>query len=247
MRSDAAALVLAAVLPASAVAAQEPGHHEPDFGIGVGAHGRFGFPFGSADRDIAAIAGGGGAVIAIDEHLSWGELFHPGWGAEVELDLFAGLSRDSVFGPDASFRYGAFVSIGLDHFEGDREGDDLGNTVDADDLDTATLLVGGKLVTSVGDGQRVDGRIGLGAVHYAEVDATFAGPGVAPFEAELLEETWTLAFELRGHWGIELGPFSVVLGLGFRTLLPPHDGDGADLSAGPLFTLDLDVGAELTF
>jgi hypothetical protein len=240
---------LTLVLLASAASAQEVriGGPEPDLGLGAAARGRFSIPFGSADSDVGFVAGGGGALVVIDQHLSWADLFRPGWGAEVELDLFVGSSDESVFGPDASYRFGLFVSIGADHFEGDRERDDLGNTVELDDLDTATILVGPKLVTSVGDGSRVDGRFGLGAVRYSAVDAEVSGPSVTPFRAELLEETWTLALELRGHWGVELGPFSLVLGLGFRMQAPPHEGRSADFSPGLFFTFDGDVGVELAF
>lgn len=242
---------LAVVLLASAASAQEvrlgPPGPEPEFLPGVAVHGRFAFPFGSADREITAVAGGGGAVVVVDEHLSWADLFRPGWGAEVELDLFTGRSGDSVFGPEASFRYGAFAALGLDHFEGDGAGDGSGSFMEVDDLDLGTLIVGGKVVTSLGDGQRVDGRIGLGVAHFSEVDAVFSGPGVPALRTEFLEETWTLACEVRGHWGVEFGPVALVLGLGFRAIVPPNEGSGVDLSAGAFFTLDVEVGIELGF
>lgn len=250
MRLSAAAAGLAFALFAPAVSAQEVpprGRHEPEFGLGVAVHGRFSVPFGSADRDIAVAAGGGGAVVAIDEHLSWADLFDPGWGAEAEFDLFIGSSGESLFGPDASFRFGVYLAVGLDHFGGRRAGDDLGNTIDADGLDMATVLVGGKLVSSIGDGSRVDGRFGLGAVRYSAVDAVVSGPATPAFEAELLEETWTLAAELRGHWGVELGPVSLVLGLGFRAQVPPREGASAGFSPGPFFTFDGDLGLEIAF
>ena len=86
-------LTLLLLASAQEVTLGPPGH-EPELRPGVAFHVRFVFPFGSADRDIAAVAGGGGAVVVVDEHLSWSDLFHPGWGAEVELDLVAGRSRD---------------------------------------------------------------------------------------------------------------------------------------------------------
>jgi hypothetical protein len=240
---------LTLVLLASAASAQEVriGGPERDLGLGVAAHGRLAIPFGPADGDVRFVAGGGGAVVVIDEHLSWAELFRPGWGGEVELDLFLGSSRDSVFGPEASFRYGVYAALGVDHFEGDRESDGLGNSIETDDLDMATAIVGGKLVSSLGDGSRVDGRFGLGVVRYSDVDATFSGSGLGPVETEFLDETWTLVGECRFHWGVEIGPLSLVLGLGFRAQLPPGEGASVDLSGGPFFTFDGDVGLELAF
>ncbi len=243
---------LAFLLAASAASAQElgpgpRGHERVEFLPGLALHGRFIVPFGSADREISAIAGGGGAVVVVDEHLSWADLFRPGWGAELELDLFTGRSRDSVFGPEASFRYGAFAAAGLERYEGDRAGDGAGAAMDLEDLDLATFTLGGKIATSLGDGQRVEGRVGLGVVHTSEVDAVFSGGGAPAFRTEFLRDTWAPAIEFRGHWGVEFGPLALVLGLGFRAAVPPGEGDAVDLSPGAFFTFDVDVGIELGF
>src|SRR5262249_14336748 len=61
---------------------------EADFGISAAAHLRFVVPFGSADRETAFISGPGGAVVGIDQHLSWLDLFDPGWGGDLEVDIW---------------------------------------------------------------------------------------------------------------------------------------------------------------
>jgi hypothetical protein len=46
---------------------------------------------------------------------------------------------------------------------------------------------------------------------------------------------------------MEAGPFAIVLGLGCRAMVPPHEGSAMDLSPGAFFTFDLDLGVELAF
>ncbi len=219
------------------------GGQEPDFGLNAAFHLRYGIPFGAADRDVAGISGPGGTVIVVDQNLSWADLFDDGWSAELEVDVFMGTLREHGH----VFRYGGYVSFAASHFEGDGVTDDQGRKMRPGDLDMEVFLVGGKIVQPTGENTFIDGRFGVGAVHYAAVSAVFSAPLVPAFETEFLEETWTFAFEVRGHGGLKLGPLSLVIGLGLSGMLPPDEGDGVDMSSGLLWVFDVDFGAELGF
>lgn len=219
------------------------GGQEPDFGLNAAFHLRYGIPFGAADRDVAGVAGPSGTVIIVDQNISWADLFDDGWSAELEVDVFVGNLREHGH----VFRYGGYFSFAVSHYEGDGLSDDQGRKMRTGDLDMEVFLVGGKVVQPTGENTFIDGRMGVGAVHYSAVSAVFSAPLVTAFETELFEETWTFAFEFRGHGGLKLGPLSLVIGLGLSGLLPPSEGDGADLSSGLLWVFDVDVGAELGF
>ncbi len=237
---------LEAIPPGEDPMRQEPLPHrgpQRDFGLNAAVHLRYSLPFGSADREIAAISGPGGTIVVIDQDLSWADLFDSGWGAEVEFDVFLGSMQEQGH----KFRYGGFVALGVEHYEGDSVTDDFGRTLRPGDLDVTTYLIGGKVVQPMGKTTFLDGRFSVGAVHYSSVPATFSVPGVATFEGEFLEETWTLAFDLRGHGGVRLGPLALVAGLGLHIMLPPSEGDSVDLSGGAFFAFDLEIGAELGF
>jgi hypothetical protein len=222
-----------------------PQNREPDyeFGLTAGVHGRFSLPFGAADRDITGYAGGGGAVIVVDQNISWNQLFRAGWGAEAEIDIMVGSTRQRGH----EFRYGAYIVLEEDHYDGDSVTDDFGGKMKVDDLSMNTFIVGGKVVQPFGDQFFTSGRLGVGAVHYSQVEATFSGPLVAPFTGEFIRDTWTFAFEVKGYAGLKLGPVNLVAGMGLRILLPPSEGDAVSLSSGLFYTFDLEVGAEIGF
>lgn len=219
----------------------------PEFGFNAALRGRWSLPFGAAHRDVAAIEGPGGAVVFLDQHASWNDLFHDGWGADLEVAVYFREDAQGGYGRGQSMRYGAFLSYSSDHYEGDSESDDFGTKMDVEDLNLTTLLVGGKVEAMTGKQTFVDGRLGLGVVHYSSVEATFSGPLVPAFRTELFEDSYTFAFDVRGHGGIALGPLNLVAGFGFRWLWPPSEGTNIDLDSGGFMTFDLEVGVELGF
>ena len=89
--------------------------------------------------------------------------------------------------------------------------------------------------------------MGMGTVHYSQVDAEFTSLGFNTFRGEFIEDTWTFAFELRGSAGIKLGPLMLSAGMGTRILAPPREAGFIDLSSGAFWTFDLDIGAALGF
>jgi hypothetical protein len=215
---------------------------ESDFGLRAGIHGRWSAPFGSAGRDISGFSSPGGTVIVVDQHISWGDFFSPGWGWDLELDIMIGKQRDM----GNAFRYGFYIAVLEDQYAGRKVSDDLGASINAGDMSMASLLVGGKVV-NVGKGWEADGRMGIGAVHYSEVSGIFNAPAVTQFNALLFEDTWTFAMELRGHGALTLGPVALQLGMGFRLMAPPNAGSLINLNSGLMFTFDLEIGLEIGF
>ena len=236
-------LTIALVLAQQPAPAPAQAGREPEFGLSAGAKVRWSTPFGLADGDISWISGPGGTVVFIDDTVAWSDLFDSGWGAEIEIALMMGRTREFQGG----MRYGGYLALGIDHYEGDSVSGDFGGKIRPDDLDMSTFIVGGKGVHTLSETAVAGGRFGIGAVHYASVDATFSGPLVAGVRDEFLEDTWTFASEFRGHAGVKLGPLSLTAGLGLRILAPPREGDRLDMDSGAFWTFDLDLGAELGF
>lgn len=214
----------------------------PDFGLSAGAKARWSTPFGFADGEIGWISGPGGTVVFVDDTISWSDLFHSGWGGEIEIAVTPGASR----GHPESLRTGFYLALEIDHFEGDSVSSGS-SQVRPGDLDMATLIVGGKGTHRLSEGTVASGRVGIGAVHYSAVEATYTGPLVPAVTGEFLEDTWTFAFETRGGVGVKLGVVVLSVGLGMRILGPPREGDGLDMDSGAFWTFDLDFGAELGF
>jgi len=221
---------------------------DTDLIVNAAIHGHYSMPFGSADRDSVAYNNpAGGVTVLIDQHVSWNDLFHPGWGFDLEFDLMFGDASKQGRMRTPGFDYGGFVAYMSDTYGGSSVSDDFNARVKANNLDVTTILVGGKVIQSFQDGFFADGRFGIGAVHYGSVQAEFSGPAIPTFRDELLEETWTFAVDLRGHGGIRLGPLGLTIGMGFRFMVPPNEGSRVNLDSGPFWTWDLDLGAELGF
>lgn len=218
-----------------------------DFGLNAAAHVRFSIPFGAANRDVSGISTPTGALLVIDNHLSWNELFSSGWGGDLELDIMLGSDRRGGNRQEGGMRYGIYFTMMVDEFNGSSAHDDFGNFVSPDNMTVNAYLLGGKVMQSFGKGFFAEGRMGLGAVHWSSVPATFGGPLTPDFQGELFRESWTFGMEIRGGGGIKLGPLGLTLGLGFRWFFPPSEGSVATLNSGPMWTFDIDLGAEIGF
>ena len=219
------------------------GSDDRDFGLNAGAHARYSFPFGYADREVYGYTGPWGTYVLVESDVSWADLFDPGWAIEFEVDLFMRTERSM----GGVMRYGGYAAFSAAHYEGETIADDYGMSFRTGDLEMATLIVGGKVVQPFSPNAFVDGRFGMGVVHYSSVTGYFQPLIGSPLETEFLEETWTLAWEVRGHGGLKLGPVGFVAGLGLGFMIPPSDGDFIDLSGGLLWTFDIDFGVEVGF
>jgi hypothetical protein len=222
-----------------------PGRRDADDDLGLAAsvRGRYTIPFGYADGDFYFYAGGGGAAVYVDSYVSWADIFDPGWGAELEIEVFLGSERK--YGRFT--RFGFYLTAETDHFYGDTLTGPLNTRVAVGDMDMTSFIVGATVQHPVSDQMVSGGRAGIGAVHYTQVDADFSGNGFTPFTGEFLEETWTFAFEARVYGGVKLGPLMLSAGIGTRIYAPPHDGDVVNLSSGAFWTFDIDLAATLGF
>jgi hypothetical protein len=226
---------------------------EPKYGLGVELQGRWSLPLGSASRDVAAVSNpGGGIALVYSSHLDWSDLFSSGWGTSltVEVTVVRAGTTDGGYGRARNnFSFGTYVSLMQDHLSGDRVSDDSGTSLTADDMTMESYIVGGTVYQNMGNSVYTEGRLGIGAVHYSQVNGTFRYPFPInqTFEGTLFEDTWTLTLEVRGAIGYRLGPLGLSLGTGFRMMMPPKSGDAIDLNSGVLLAWDIDLGVELGF
>lgn len=219
------------------------GNDDDDLGIAGTIRGRYSIPFGYADGDFYFYAGGGGAVVSVDSYVSWSDVFDPGWGAELEIEVFLGSERK--YGHTT--RFGFYLAAETDHYYGDTLTGPLNARVNVGDMDMTSFIVGGTVQHPVSEQFVSGGRAGIGAVHYTQVDATFSGNGFTTFDGEFLEETWTFAFEARVYGGLKMGPLVLSAGMGTRIYASPHDGDLVNLDSGAFWTFDLELAATLGF
>jgi len=140
-------------------------------------------------------------LVVINSYTSWNDFFHPGWGYDLELDIFFG-NRGPGPHREPGFNYGATVLLGMEEFGGNTVHGVAGNSISVENLTMGSLLVGGKVLQTLGGGFYADGHVGLGVVHYSSVQGTFDGPGFTQFKDTVFEDTWTFASELKGHAAI---------------------------------------------
>lgn len=216
------AILLAAMLQAE----YQPGEvRRPYVETSVSFMGRFGVP--------------GGGDVTVDG-LTYGDLFDHGWGASVEGDLLYD------FHPDLWL--GGYVSLGFDTFDGDREADSFGDTMEPDRMDIYSLIVGGRAVQYFGEVAFWEGRIGLGVAHYGDVDARFVLGGV-PSDAELFEASTRAIFDMGARLGFGTPRVTGDFGFGLRIAGAPRRGDGVTSFVDPesLGIFYLEAGVTLRF
>jgi hypothetical protein len=209
--------------------------------LNFGAHARFTVPFGAADRSYATYYGG---YYVVDHYLSWADFFNPGWGFEVEADVF--LSDKPGRRRSPGFNYGIALLAQTDQYYGTKSSDGHGDTLSMGDMTTGTLQIGGRMMQVLSDEFFYGGLIAIGAVHYSAVEGTFTGP-FTTFQDKILRDTWTFASTFRADGGYRLGPVALVAGLGFRIMAPPSEGPHMALNSGAFWTFDIDVGVEIGF
>lgn len=211
--------------------------------VDAALHGRFSLPFGFAERNVISYGGG---FYVIESDLSWSELFDPGWGATLTIDISKRMTRSGSMGP-AGFEVGGYISFQQTNYGGNTVDDQFGNRLQSGDLNTNAWMIGVKMSQPLQGQFYADGRFGLGAVHYAEVEGTFDPTFGPAFRDVLFKDTWTFAMELLGHAGVRFGPLGVTIGLGFNMWMPPSDGNNLTLDSGPMWNFFLELGVELGF
>ena len=201
---------------------------DPDFGRlipRISLYGRLSFPSGSLSQ---------GDVWYSDN-------FDDGWGLGVELDLLQGVA------PGA--RIGGYVAASWDSFDGDRFTDDFGTSVDPDQMDIETFLLGVKSIYEPGPGMQVEGRIGAGVAHYEDVDADVTDFGFDLGHIPFFDESWEFCFELGGRFAYGSPAIKFGLGLSFRIQGGPDEADESEflLDTEELWLFTLDAGVTIKF
>jgi hypothetical protein len=214
----------------------------------VGAVGRGLFPVTSMDRDLGLVPPGAAFPFGdLRGTFGWSDFFKVGVGGSLEFDL---LWEDPAI-PDA-WVMGVYGTIGVDSFLGQKATDDRGASIDPENLQVFSLLVGPKVVKHFGGGFFVDGRLGMGMVHYSGVDAdvhifSVFPPSSMDYRGEFLASTATFGMELGFRGGLRSGSMSFVVGAACRVLAGAERGDNVQLSPNTLLAVGLDLGIELGF
>ena len=157
--------------------------------------------------------------------------------------------------PRVSFTWGVAVLFDYASYDGKRDVDAVGDSLEPDEMTIFRLLVGMHARAAFGRFFYVAGQFGVGPAFISKVDATLDLPSVPqpPIEFELYEQTTTFGFELSVRTGVkfDVGPglaLGVFLFGGLGVTGAPEDGDlDADaesmLSAFGGLGLSLDFGA----
>ena len=217
------------------------------FRVNGGAFGRASFPVGNVeDVDVT----NAGDVIFLGEKLRYVDLFDPGLGLSLELDVaLGGGSRPGAPLHARTPLFGAYGALQLDRFDGDGDRDRNGNTIRPDDLRLTSAVGGLKVAGTVHERHFGELRLGAGATRYEEVEARFTSTSGVTVEGELFAASTAFLLEFRLRYGYRLGPLAFVVGMGIRANLGPEEGDGAgrSIEPGPLWLPELELGLQLGF
>lgn len=176
------------------------------------------------------IRGGDG----IDGGPEWSELFEFAAGGGVEWSFLSGA-------PDE--QYGYYVSFTGDIFQGDTTALDSTTDIEPDDMFVGGVLIGMKAASLMPSGFVWEGRIGVGAAAFDDVDATTID-GSVETDIELYKRSIAFVGEASVRAGFASSTFAFLLGLSGRYLGPPEEGDDA-LGADPEGMLSVSFEAAL--
>lgn len=217
------------------------------FRVDGGAFGRVSFPIGNVeDVDVT----NAGEVIFLGEKLRYIDLFDPGVGLSLELDVM--LSAPARPGAPLHTRpplFGVYGALQLDRFGGDGDRDRNGNTIRPDDLRLLSGVAGVKIAGTVHEQHFGELRFGLGAARYEDVEARFTNTFGTTTRGELFDASTALLMEFRLRYGYRVGPVAFLFGLGLRVNLGPDEGGsaGRSIEPGPLWLPEFELGLQLGF
>ena len=197
--------------------------HPPETSISFGLRGRVTFMDGFVADD-----------------LSFSDLFDPGWGLRAESSFLWTL------GP--GWQVGPLLNLGWDRYDGNRDTDIFGDSLEPEDLDAFTALVGVRSVYRDPWGFRMEGYASMGAIYWSDVDATFVLSGVTETGVRFFDAITRFAFEMGGRLGWDWGAAALDLGFGLNFQGGPSRGEVSPIvDPEEMVGFYFDAGLEVRF
>ncbi len=197
-------------------------HDHVDFQVRLGAYLRLSAIDGELDPDVP---------------VDYADLFGGGVGGMIEASFLWDAGQE--------FLSGFYLSLGGDTYEGERDTDPFGDTLEADDMSISTFLVGFKGIFPFYPFWHGEFHVGLGIATYQEVEGVLTLSGV-PQNVVIFDESSVLALDLGGRFGFDQPHFFAEAGFGLRFQGAPDNGDIDFDSTGP-FEFAFEIGAGVRF
>lgn len=188
----------------------------------VGIVGRVSLPSGTVDSDL---------------NVNYGDLFKTGLGFSVEASMLWPVGQ--------KWRFGPYLSVGFDSFDGKKSTDDVGDTLTPDGMDITTFLIGGRGILQMGPSAQLDLHMAFGAGHYSEVSGTLVSAGIPP-DVTIYKASTKFAFDLGVRVNVLTGPVFFDAGIDLRSIGAATNGDFS-FNSGPLVTFGFEFGAGVRF
>lgn len=193
--------------------------HEHRFEVAIGVYLRASAIDGELDPDVPS---------------DYSDLFGGGGGIMFEAAFLWGIEEHWKAGP--------YISIGGDTYQGRKDTVFVGNSLEADDMDITTVLVGFKGIFPFAPFWYGEAHGALGIATYHQVNGILENGGVFTEEV-IFEETSVLAFDFGGRIGFHVDHFFAEAGFGFRIQGPPEEGTVIlDPSAPAEFAFEFGAG-----
>lgn len=174
--------------------------HEHRFEVTLGLYGRVSGIDGELDPDVPS---------------DYSDLFGVGGGYVLEASFLWGIEEHWKAGP--------YLSIGGDRYEGRKDTVFVGNSLEADDLDITTVLVGFRSYFPFAPSWYGEAHGALGIATYHQVNGALESGGVFTREV-IFEETSVLALDFGGRIGFQADHFFAEAGFGVRVQGAPDTG-----------------------
>jgi len=179
---------------------------------------------------LSAISGEIDPYIPVD----YEDLFGVGIGASIEGRM--------MWEVEPGGWIGGYLSAGWDEFEGDRDTDDYGDSLESDGMEVTTLLAGFKCLYMFTPRVYCEGHLGVGVAHYGRVDGTLTTGGV-PEDVTIFDSTTTGVCDVGARFGYARRRFVAEIGFGMRFQGSPDNADFDFDSSGPaVFSLEAAIG-----
>ncbi len=195
---------------------------EYDPEIVIEAFGRASLAGGTLDRDVP---------------VDYGDVFGSGAGLGAEAAF--------LFRTDGPWRAGPYASLLFENFDGRRDTDPFGDSLEPEDLELVTLLGGFKGRMLFGNGFYWDVHAALGLSHNQKTEGVLIVGGVRT-DVDVFDESTHLAFDFGARMGFARRRLNFELGFGVRIQGSPEEAD-IDFSSDPLTTGAIELAIGVAF